>query len=53
MHIKGDGKEKLCHFTGYDFPPVTEGPIGLRHMLSRGARYRDFRVSVPKQPKDK
>jgi hypothetical protein len=50
MHIKGDKQEKLCHFTADEFPAVTEGRIGLRHMYTRGARYHDFRVSVPAQP---
>ena len=50
MHIKGDRQEKLCHFTADEFPAITEGRIGLRHMYTRGARYRDFRVSVIKQP---
>jgi hypothetical protein len=50
MHIRGDGREKLCHFLGDAFPPIVEGRIGLRHMYTRGARYRDFRVSVPEQP---
>ena len=47
MHIRGDGREKLCHFLGNALPPIVEGRIGLRHMYTRGARYRDFRVSVP------
>jgi hypothetical protein len=50
MHIRGDGREKLCHFRADEFPPIVEGRIGLRHMYTRGARYRDFRVSVPARP---
>ena len=50
MHIQSDRREKLCHFLGDAFPPIDEGRIGLRHMYTRGARYRDFRVSVPVQP---
>jgi len=50
MHIRGDGRERLCHFRGEAFPPIDEGRIGLRHMYTRGARYRDFRVSVPARP---
>jgi hypothetical protein len=50
MHARGDGREKLCHFRGDAFPPIAEGRIGLRHMYTRGARYRDFRVSVAEQP---
>lgn len=47
MHIRNAEKELLCHFVNSKFPPITEGRIGLRHMYTRGARYRDFRVSVP------
>jgi hypothetical protein len=50
LHIQGDGREKLCHFQGDALPPIAKGRIGLRHMYTRGARYRDFRVSVPAQP---
>ncbi len=45
MHIRGNGKEKLCHWKTDDFPPITEGRVGLRHMYTRSARYRDFRIS--------
>ena len=50
MHIQGDGREKLCHFHADALPPIVEGRVGLRHMYTRGARYSDFRVSVPAQP---
>ena len=46
MHIKNSQKEMLCHFVNNKFPPITEGKIGLRHMYTRGARYKDFKVSV-------
>jgi hypothetical protein len=29
------------------FPVITEGRIGLRHMFTRSATYKDFKVSVP------
>ena len=45
MHIKNDEKERLCHWKNESFPPINEGRIGLRHMYTRGARYRNFRVS--------
>lgn len=46
MKIKNDKKEFLCHFVNSRFAPITEGKIGLRHMNTRSARYKDFRVSV-------
>lgn len=53
MHIQGDGREQLCHFRNNALSPIVEGRIGLRHMYTRGARYRDFRVSAPAQPEDR
>lgn len=46
MHVRNDEKEMLCHWKTDAFPPITEGRIGLRHMYTRSARYRDFRVSI-------
>jgi hypothetical protein len=46
MHIQNAQKEMLCHFVNSKFPPITEGKIGLRHMYTRGAGYKDFKVSV-------
>lgn len=48
MHIKNNEKEMLCHWSNQSSPPIFEGPIGLRHMCTRSARYRDFRVSISK-----
>jgi len=46
MRIRNSEKEMLCHFVNSKFPPITEGKIGLRHMYTRGSRYKDFKVSV-------
>ena len=46
MHIKNNEKKLLCHFINTTFPPITKGKIGLRHMYTRGARYKNFKVSV-------
>ena len=46
MNVKGKELEKLF---SWDLPaenPITEGRIGLRHMYTRSARYRDIRISV-------
>ncbi len=48
MHIKNKTTEKLCHWTNRSLPPISEGRIGLRHMFTRSARYRNFRVSTLK-----
>ena len=47
MRIRGDEREKLCHWKNVSLPPINEGRIGLRHMYTRGARYRNFRISIP------
>jgi hypothetical protein len=46
MMIRNADREYLAHWDTSGQPPVTEGRIGLRHMYTRSARYRDFRVSV-------
>lgn len=46
MHIRNAEAEWLCHWDGSKFPAITEGRIGLRHMYTRAARYKDFRVST-------
>lgn len=45
MYIRNSEKEMLCHWKNDSLPPVNEGRIGLRHMWTRGARYKDFRIS--------
>lgn len=46
MYVRNEDQDLLCHWKTDAFPPVTPGRIGLRHMYTRSARYRDFRVSV-------
>ena len=46
MVIRNPDKEYLCHWVNTDQPIVTEGRVGLRHMYTRSARYRDFKVSL-------
>jgi hypothetical protein len=45
MEIIGPGKKMLCHWKNTSLPPIENGRIGLRHMASRNARYKNFRVS--------
>ncbi|MDG2253500.1 MAG: hypothetical protein P8L49_00925, partial [Opitutaceae bacterium] len=46
MRIENAEQVYYCHMTNPDLPAVTEGRIGLRHMYTRSARYKNFRVSV-------
>jgi hypothetical protein len=44
MMIRNADKEYLAHWETTEQPPITEGRIGLRHMWTRSARYRNFSV---------
>lgn len=48
MKIENAEQTLYCHMTNPDLPPVTEGRIGLRHMYTRSARYKNIRISTPK-----
>lgn len=43
MLVRSPKRTVLCHWKNTS-RPITEGRIGLRHMYTRAARYRDFRV---------
>lgn len=46
MRVEGRGEHRLFSWDASAFPPIIEGRIGLRHMYTRSARYRNFRVST-------
>tara|TARA_B110000037_G_scaffold201620_1_gene243125 strand:+ start:178 stop:2883 length:2706 start_codon:yes stop_codon:yes gene_type:complete len=46
MRIKNPEQTYYCHMTNPDLPIVTQGRIGLRHMFTRSARYKNFRIST-------
>lgn len=45
MFCRNPEKEFLCHWRLDKHPAVEEGRVALRHMYTRAARYRDFRIS--------
>lgn len=45
IKVDGDGKSKLFSWNFSNFPPITEGRIGLRHMWTRFSKYANFSVS--------
>jgi hypothetical protein len=47
LRIENPDGVRYCHLHNSQLPVVTEGRIGLRHMFTRSARYRNFRVSTP------
>lgn len=49
MKVENAEPTSYYHMSNQDLPPILEGRIGLRHMFTRSARYKDFRVSVPGQ----
>jgi len=47
MRILNAEQVYYCHMSNTDLPPVISGRIGLRHMFTRAARYKNFTISVP------
>jgi hypothetical protein len=46
LRVTKDETHNYYHWNLADFPPVTEGRIGIRHMWTRCARYAGFGVST-------
>jgi len=44
LRIRNDQRDLLCHWQDETFPPIARGRVGLRHMYTRGARYRNIRI---------
>tara|TARA_Y100001972_G_scaffold127708_2_gene185461 strand:- start:324 stop:1085 length:762 start_codon:yes stop_codon:yes gene_type:complete len=44
LQVSGNGEEKGYEWDLSGFDPITEGRIGLRHMFTRSARYKNFKV---------
>jgi len=44
MDIQNPETRMRCRWDPTPFPAVIEGRIGLRHMYTRGSRYRNFRI---------
>ncbi|MEX0324280.1 MAG: DUF1961 family protein [Puniceicoccaceae bacterium] len=47
MRIENPQQVYFCHMSNPELPAIHEGRIGLRHMFTRSARYKNFRISVP------
>ena len=46
--VEGKSDSKLFFWDLTDHPPIVEGRIGLRHMYTRSARYKDFNIYTKK-----
>jgi hypothetical protein len=46
MKVENAEQTYYCHMTNPDLPAITEGRIGLRHMFTRSARYKNIRISI-------
>jgi hypothetical protein len=46
LRVRNPDGVRYCHLHNGKLPVVTEGRIGLRHMFTRSARYRNFQISV-------
>lgn len=44
FHVRNPEQERLFHWSIAGQPPLGSGPIGLRHMHGRAARYENFEV---------
>jgi hypothetical protein len=44
LHISNDKKEKLCYWNNQEFPPISEGRVGLRQMFTRKSRYANIQI---------
>lgn len=51
LRIENPDQVYYCHFTNPKLPTITEGRIGLRHMFTRSARYKNLRISTPTSSK--
>ena len=47
MCIENPDQAYYCHMANPKLPVITEGRIGLRHMFTRSARYKNMRISSP------
>lgn len=47
MKIQNAEQVFYAHMKNPDLPIIERGRIGLRHMFTRSARYKDIRISVP------
>jgi len=50
MQVSNDEKELLCSWRNTQFPSIESGRIGLRHMATRSATYKNFKISTIKAP---
>lgn len=46
MRIQNAEQDYFCHMTNPKLPTVEAGRIGLRHMFTRSARYKNFKIST-------
>jgi hypothetical protein len=47
MRIENADQVYYCHMTNPHLPVITEGRVGLRHMFTRSARYKNIRIGGP------
>jgi hypothetical protein len=52
LRVENPDRVGHYHFRNPNLPAITDGRVGLRHMFTRSARYRDFRISIPQAAAD-
>jgi arylsulfatase A-like enzyme len=46
MRVENAEEVYYCHMSNPDLPAIKEGRVGLRHMFTRSARYKNIRIST-------
>lgn len=46
MKVENAEQTLYCHMSNPDLPEISAGRIGLRHMFTRSARYKNIRISA-------
>jgi len=46
MRVSNETRTNYFHWHNEKLPPIEAGRVGLRHMATRSALYRDFRISA-------
>ena len=49
LRVENSDRIGHYHFRNPRLPAITEGRVGLRHMFTRSARYRDFQISITRK----
>jgi len=49
LRVQNPDRVGHYHFRNPRLPAITDGRVGLRHMFTRSAHYRNFQISIPRK----